>query len=63
MIRNLLKRFSHRKEHVFGPWYIAAQRLVGPYGVTENPIQERICSNCGLRERHSLKKISKECGE
>ncbi len=53
--------FRHRKSHVWGDWTIVGKRLVGPYGVTEHPVQQRICTDCGLMQRQDLEKPSRHC--
>lgn len=40
--------------HEWSPWYVARERLVGPYGTTESDVNERKCAKCEFRQRKRL---------
>lgn len=57
---NIFSRAAHRP-HQWSEWYIAEESLIGLYGRTNGPINERKCTVCGIRQHDSLKSPSEVC--
>jgi hypothetical protein len=56
-LRAMLSQLACR--HFWTEWGSVQRTLVGPFGTTVDPVQERRCTKCGFAQRAEFEKVKR----